>query len=151
MLLKPTSEHLVEPQPTKTINMPPKRRQTKNKAPAKLSAEDQYKREQCDLLLMDFDQLYEEKMKEAEGEMKTLISNLQTMYRINGTMKLSSVERKTNWNEYVKSKGMIYQLLFSFIVIILSVVSSVKTLKVELSSKSLFYPLLSLTLIIKPL
>ena len=131
--------------------MPPKRRQTKNKAPAKLSAEDQYKREQCDLLLMDFDQLYEEKMKEAEGEMKTLISNLQTMYRINGTMKLSSVERKTNWNEYVKSKGMIYQLLFSFIVIILSVVSSVKTLKLELSSKSLFFPLLSLKLIIKPL
>ena len=131
--------------------MPPKRRQTKNKAPAKLSAEDQYKREQCDLLLLDFDQLYEEKMKEAEGEMKTLISNLQTMYRINGTMKLSSVERKTNWNEYVKSKGMIYQLLFSFIVIILSVVSSVKTLKLELSSKSLFCPLLSLKLIIKPL
>ena len=90
--------------------MPPKRRQTKNKAPAKLSAEDQYKREQCDLLLLDFDQLYEEKMKEAEGEMKTLISNLQTMYRINGTMKLSSVERKTNWNEYVKSKGMLYPL-----------------------------------------
>ena len=100
---------------------------------------------------MDFDQLYEEKMKEAEGEMKTLISNLQTMYRINGTMKLSSVERKTNWNEYVKSKGMIYQLLFSFIVIILSVVRSVKTLKLELSSKCLFCPLLSLKLIIKPL
>ena len=132
--------------------MPPKRRQTKNKAPAKLSAEDQYKREQCDLLLLDFDQLYEEKMKEAEGEMKTLISNLQTMYRINGTMKLSSVERKTNWNEYVKSKGMIYQLLFSFVVIILLVVRSVKTLKLELSSKkSLFCPLLSLKLIIKPL
>jgi len=81
--------------------MPPKRRGTRAKAPAKLSPEDQQKRDQCDLLLKDFDQNRQTVINESKRDMETVISSMMTMYKLE-LMKVPTDVKNSNWMEYYK-------------------------------------------------
>ena len=81
--------------------MPPKRRGTKAKAPAKLSPEDQQKRDQCDLLLKDFDQNRQTVINESKRDMETVVHSMMTMYKLE-LMKIPTDVKNSNWMEYYK-------------------------------------------------
>jgi len=81
--------------------MPPKRRGTRAKAPAKLSPEDQQKRDQCDLLLKDFDQNRQTVINESKRDMETVVHSMMTMYKLE-LMKIPTDVKNSNWMEYYK-------------------------------------------------
>ena len=81
--------------------MPPKRRGTRAKAPAKLSPEDQQKRDQCDLLLKDFDQNRQTVINESKRDMETVVHSMMTMYKLE-LMKIPNDVKNSNWIEYYK-------------------------------------------------
>jgi len=81
--------------------MPPKRRGTRAKAVNKLSPEDQQKRDQCDLLLKDFDQNLQTVINESKRDMETVIDSMKTMYKLE-LMKIPTNVKNSNWMEYYK-------------------------------------------------
>ena len=83
--------------------MPPKRRGTRAKAqaPVKLSPEDQQKRDQCDLLLKDFDQNRQTVINESKRDMETVVHSMMTMYKLE-LMKIPTDVKNSNWMEYYK-------------------------------------------------
>lgn len=82
--------------------MPPKRRATRNtkaKAPVALSPEDQQLRDQCELLLADFDKQCEGLKSEAAREAKTAADSISTLYRLE-MMKIPMDIKTMKWQEY---------------------------------------------------
>lgn len=82
--------------------MPPKRRATRNtkaKAPVALSPEDQQLRDQCSLLLADFDKQCEGLKSEAAREAKTAADSISTLYRLE-MMKIPMDVKTMKWQEY---------------------------------------------------
>ena len=81
------------------VEMPAKRRTTKQKAPAKLSPEDQLKRDQCDLFLQDFDESCDSIIREASRDMDGLVNQILTLYKLE-MMKIPTDVRNSNWSEF---------------------------------------------------
>ena len=81
--------------------MAPKRRNTRQKAAAKLSPEDQLKRDQCDLLLQDFDENCESIIREASRDKDAMITQILTFYKLE-MMKIPTDVRNSNWSEFYK-------------------------------------------------
>ena len=79
--------------------MPPKRRNTRQKAATKFSPEDQLKRDQCDLLLQDFDENCESIIREASRDKDAMISQILTFYKLE-MMKIPTDVRNSNWSEF---------------------------------------------------
>lgn len=93
--------------------MPPKTRKSTRKAPGKvakvvpadLTAEEQQARDQCDLLLKDFDKHVESSKAEAAREAKTAGDSISTLYKLE-LMKISSETKAMSWDDYVKQHGL---------------------------------------------
>ena len=79
--------------------MPPKRRNTRQKAVKQLTEEEQLKRDQCDLLIKDLEKNMETIINEARREKDALISNAITMYKLE-MMKLPTDVKNMKWDDY---------------------------------------------------
>jgi len=82
--------------------MPPRKKGRTTKAKEKmvsLSEEDQKKRDQCDLLIKDFDKQCEMAIKDLWREKETVVNSIKTMYKLE-LMKLPQEVKVMNWNEY---------------------------------------------------
>ena len=89
--------------------MPPKRRNTKQK---KLSPEDQLKRDQCDLLLKDFDENCESIIREASRDKDGFINQILTFYKLE-MMKIPTDVRNSNWSEFYQKSIVQEENLFN--------------------------------------
>ena len=81
--------------------MPPRKkgRTIKAKEIVSLSEEDQKKRDQCDLLIKDFDKQCEMALKDLWREKETVVNSIKTMYKLE-LMKLPQEVKVMDWNEY---------------------------------------------------
>jgi len=82
--------------------MPPKKKGRTTKAKPKLvslSAEDQQLRDQCDLLLKDFDQQCENTVKEAWREVDTVSKSINTLYKLE-LLKMPQEVKDMKWDDY---------------------------------------------------
>jgi len=81
--------------------MPAKRRTTRQKAknPPKLSPEDQMKREQCDLLILDLEKNAETVINEVEREKESIINSIMTSLKLE-LLKIPKDIKNANWMEF---------------------------------------------------
>lgn len=81
--------------------MPPKRggRTTRAKAPTPLTPEQQQLRDQCDLLLKDFDQQCQSLKAESAREAKMAADSINTLYKLE-IMKIDMEAKTMKWEEY---------------------------------------------------
>jgi hypothetical protein len=86
--------------------MPPRRatRNTRAKAPATLSPEDQQLRDQCNLLLADFDKQCENLKAEAVREAKAAADSIATLYRLE-MMKIPMETKVMKWEDYYEQNS----------------------------------------------
>jgi len=86
--------------------MPPRRatRNTRAKAPATLSPEEQQLREQCNLLLADFDKQCESLKAEAVREAKAAADSIATLYRLE-MMKIPMETKSMKWEDYYEQNS----------------------------------------------
>jgi len=86
--------------------MPPRRatRNTRAKAPATLSPEDQQLRDQCNLLLADFDKQCENLKAEAVREAKAAADSIATLYRLE-MMKIPMETKAMKWEDYYEQNS----------------------------------------------
>ena len=84
----------------------PTQRATRGEKPAlaQMSPEDQEKRDQCDLLLQDFDKTCEATIKEVEREMESLLNSLTTTYKVS-MMKVPDEVKQQSWQEFCQQNG----------------------------------------------
>jgi len=84
----------------------PTTRNTRREKPslAQMSPEDEEKRDQCDLLLQDYDKTCEATIKEVEREMETLLSSLTTTYKVR-MMKVPDEVKQQLWQEFCHQNG----------------------------------------------
>jgi len=69
-----------------------------------LSPEDLERRDQCDLLLDDFDQSCQDTLNGVDRELETLLNQLTTMYKLE-MMKIPKDTKEMTWMEYCKQNG----------------------------------------------
>ena len=82
--------------------MPPKKTGRATRAKPKiveLTPEEQQKREQCDLLLKDFDMQCEKTIKEAWLEVETVSASINTLYKLE-MLKLPVEIKNMKWDDY---------------------------------------------------
>jgi len=86
--------------------MPPRRatRNTRAKGPATLSPEDQQLRDQCNLLLADFDKQCENLKAEAVREAKAAADSIATLYRLE-MMKIPMETKAMKWEDYYEQNS----------------------------------------------
>lgn len=86
--------------------MPPRRatRNTRAKAPAALSPEEQQLRDQCNLLLADFDKQCENLKAEAVREAKAAADSIATLYRLE-MMKIPMETKVMKWEDYYEQNS----------------------------------------------
>ena len=84
----------------------PTTRNTRREKPslAQMSPEDEEKRDQCDLLLQDYDKTCEATIKEVEREMETLLNSLTTTYKVR-MMKVPDEVKQQSWQEFCQQNG----------------------------------------------
>ena len=76
----------------------------KSRKSSEWSPEDQERRDQCDLLLKDFDQSCKATLKDIDRDMETMLSQLTTLYKLE-MMKIPKDTKQMNWMEYCKQNG----------------------------------------------
>jgi len=84
--------------------MPPKKKGRTTRAKpqiVELTPEEQQVREQCDLLLKDFDKQCEKTIKEAWLEVETVSASINTMYKLE-MLKLPQEIKNMKWDDYYK-------------------------------------------------
>jgi len=86
--------------------MPPRRatRNTRAKGPTTLSPEDQQLRDQCNLLLADFDKQCENLKAEAMREAKAAADSIATLYRLE-LMKIPMETKAMKWEDYFEQNS----------------------------------------------
>lgn len=86
--------------------MPPRRatRNTRAKAPATLSPEEQQLRDQCNLLLADFDKQCENLKAEGVREAKAAADSIATLYRLE-MMKIPMETKSMKWEDYYEQNS----------------------------------------------
>lgn len=87
--------------------MPPRARRSKKPPPPpkELTEEEQQRRDQCDLLLNDFDKQVEALQAEAAREKKATCDGIDMIFKLD-LMKLPADTKSMNWEEYCRQQGM---------------------------------------------
>ena len=94
--------------------MPPRTRKSKKPSPPKeLTEEEQQRRDQCDLLLNDFDKQVEALQAEAAREKKATCDAIDMIFKLD-LMKLPADTKSMNWEEYCRQVSRLL-LKFSFL------------------------------------